>query len=280
MMIARRCALIVLVLALAGSQAACMMFYKRPDVELEAASTSISSSKEVCADVYASDTFAEAQDKLKEAQVAADQKEKGAKELALEAKELAEKSKAEAIRRGDEARATTSKNLAESRDVLANVDAALSELGEDEGGALFVSRMDSLRDLEVKIETQLRGAGCGLLAADEGSKTLLSGANELSADVESYSLSVMAEQQKQMTPILHSVVQGECLWCIAGYSTVYADPFLWPLIYSANRNQIEDPDLIFPGQVFEIPKDSTDEEKAEARHEARTRGPWSLYDGR
>jgi len=257
-----------------------MLFYKRPDVELEAASTSISSSKEVCADVYASDAFAEAQDKLKEAQVAADHKEKGAKELALEAKELAVKSKAEAIRRGDEARATTSKNLAESRDVLANVDAALSKLGEDAGGALFVSRMDSLRDLEVKTETQLREAGCGLLAAEEGSKTLLSGANELLADAESYSLSVKAEQQPvPPIPILHSVVQGECLWCIAGYSTMYSDPFLWPLIYSANRDQINDPDLIFPGQVFEVPRDSTDVEKAEARHEASTRGQWSLYDG-
>ena len=279
MMIARRCALIILVLALAGLQAACMLFYRRPDAELEAASTSISDSKEVCADVYASDAFAEAQDKLKEAQAAADHKEKGAKELALEAEALGEKSKAEAIRRGDEARATTSKNLAEARDVLANVDAALSELGEDEGNALFASRVDSLYDLEVKTETQLRGAGCGLLAAEEGSKTLLSGANELLADIESYSLSVKAKQQ-QIAPILHSVVQGECLWYIAGYSTAYSDPFLWPLIYSANRDQIEDPDLIFPGQVFEIPKDSTAEEKAEARHEARTRGPWSLYDGR
>ncbi|HUT04885.1 MAG TPA: hypothetical protein VM163_13445 [bacterium] len=256
-----------------------MLFYKRPDVELEAASTSISNSKEACADIYASDAFAEAQDKLKEAQVAADHKEKGAKDLALEAKELAEKSKADAIRRGDESRAITSKNLAESRDVLANVDAALSELGEDAGGALFVSRMDSLRDLEVKTETQLREAGCSLLAAEEGSKTLLSGANELLADVESYSFSVKAEQQP-VAPILHSVVQGECLWCIAGYSTVYSDPFLWPLIYSANRDQIKDPDLIFPGQVFEVPRDSTDVEKAEARHEARTRGQWSLYDGR
>ncbi len=278
MMIARRCALITLVLALAGLQAACMMFYKRPDVELEAASTSVSNSKEVCADIYASDAFAEAQDKLKEAQVAADHKEKGAKDLALEAKGLAEKSKADAIRRGDEARATTSKNLAEARDVLANVDAALSDLGEDEGGALFVSRMDSLRGLEVKTETQLREAGCGLLAAEDGSKTLLSGANELLADVESYALSVKAKQQ--VAPILHSVVQGECLWRIAGYSTLYSDPFLWPLIYSANRDQIKDPDLIFPGQVFEVLRDSTDAEKAEARHKASTRGDWSLYDGK
>jgi len=255
-----------------------MLFYKRPDAELEAASTTISSSKEVCADIYAPDAFAKAQDKLKEAQVAADHKEKTAKELALEAEKLAEQAKAEAIKRGDEARSTASKNLAAARDVLANIDAALSDLGEDKGGELFVSRKDSLRDLEAKTESQLRGSGCNLLAAEEGSKTLLSGAKELLADINSYALSVKAK--KAAAPVLHSVVRGECLWRIAGYSSLYSDPFLWPLIYSANRDQIKDPDLIFPGQVFEVPKDSTEAEKAAARHKASTRGAWSLYDGK
>lgn len=43
----------------------------------------------------------------------------------------------------------------------------------------------------------------------------------------------------------------DCLWRIA--LKVYDDASFWPAIYIANKNQIKDPDLIFPGQKFKIP---------------------------
>ncbi len=43
----------------------------------------------------------------------------------------------------------------------------------------------------------------------------------------------------------------DCLWRIA--EKVYKDAAYWPAIYIANRDQIKDPDLIFPGQKFVIP---------------------------
>ncbi len=43
----------------------------------------------------------------------------------------------------------------------------------------------------------------------------------------------------------------DCLWKIA--LKYYNNSRLWPLIYMANRDQIKDPDLIFPGQKFVIP---------------------------
>ncbi len=43
----------------------------------------------------------------------------------------------------------------------------------------------------------------------------------------------------------------DCLWRIA--LKVYNNARLWPLIYVANKDQIKDPDLIFPGQRFVIP---------------------------
>ena len=46
----------------------------------------------------------------------------------------------------------------------------------------------------------------------------------------------------------------DCLWRIAEYDDVYGDAFQWPKIYSANQDQIKDPDMIFPGQVFQIPR--------------------------
>ncbi|MBN2282735.1 MAG: LysM peptidoglycan-binding domain-containing protein [Deltaproteobacteria bacterium] len=52
----------------------------------------------------------------------------------------------------------------------------------------------------------------------------------------------------------HVVTKGECLWWIAEYEDVYNDPFMWPLIYDANKDQVQDPDLIYPDQVLRIPR--------------------------
>jgi len=55
----------------------------------------------------------------------------------------------------------------------------------------------------------------------------------------------------------------DCLWKIA--HKVYKNARLWPVIYMANKDQIKDPDLIFPGQKFVIPqlKEKTPPEKKE-----------------
>jgi len=45
----------------------------------------------------------------------------------------------------------------------------------------------------------------------------------------------------------------DCLWKIAGYKKIYNNARLWPKIYRANKSQIKNPDLIYPGQVFKIP---------------------------
>lgn len=55
-------------------------------------------------------------------------------------------------------------------------------------------------------------------------------------------------------PETHTVVQGEDLAKIAGYWEIYGDQAQWPVIYEANRDQMEDPDLIFPGQILRIPR--------------------------
>jgi len=61
--------------------------------------------------------------------------------------------------------------------------------------------------------------------------------------------------------INYTVVRGDHLWGIARKKEHYDNPFAWPIIYRANRDQIKNPDLIFPKQVFKIPN-LTDEEKA------------------
>jgi nucleoid-associated protein YgaU len=61
--------------------------------------------------------------------------------------------------------------------------------------------------------------------------------------------------------VIYTVVKGDYLWKIAKKDEFYGNGFAWPVIYNANRDQIKDPDLIYPKQEFKIPS-LNDEEKA------------------
>ncbi len=74
----------------------------------------------------------------------------------------------------------------------------------------------------------------------------------------------------------YTVEKGDNLWSISGQSDIYDNPFQWPLIYKANRDQIKDADLIFPGQELEITRGMSDAEIDAAINHAKTRGAWSL----
>ena len=49
----------------------------------------------------------------------------------------------------------------------------------------------------------------------------------------------------------YTVVKGDSLSKIAKH--LYGDAQQWRKIYEANRDQIKNPDLIYPGQTFTIP---------------------------
>jgi nucleoid-associated protein YgaU len=49
-----------------------------------------------------------------------------------------------------------------------------------------------------------------------------------------------------------TVQPGNTLWAIA--RETYGDGFLYVRVFEANRDQIRDPDLIYPGQVFSLPE--------------------------
>lgn len=52
----------------------------------------------------------------------------------------------------------------------------------------------------------------------------------------------------------YPVRQDQSLWSIAGRPEVYGNPFKWLLLYHANRDQIFDPDLIYPGMILMVPR--------------------------
>ncbi|UCH66803.1 MAG: LysM peptidoglycan-binding domain-containing protein [Ignavibacterium sp.] len=91
--------------------------------------------------------------------------------------------------------------------------------------------------------------------------------NKMSALPEFYS-KVHVQMQKALDAwvekpdvISYKVVRGDHLWGIAKKKEHYGNGFAWPIIYKANRDQIKDPDLIYPDQVFKIPP-LTEEEKS------------------
>jgi|SRR5690554_4731201 len=63
----------------------------------------------------------------------------------------------------------------------------------------------------------------------------------------------------------YTVVRGDYLAKIAGYSYIYDDDSKWGIIYRANRDQIQDPNLIYVDQVLKIPRGLPD--------------TWKVYNG-
>jgi hypothetical protein len=57
--------------------------------------------------------------------------------------------------------------------------------------------------------------------------------------------------------MVYTVVEGDCLWKISKKPMIYNDSHQWPKIYMSNKAKFKDPEnphLIFPDQVFDIPR--------------------------
>ncbi|MGA3208706.1 MAG: LysM peptidoglycan-binding domain-containing protein [Syntrophales bacterium] len=71
------------------------------------------------------------------------------------------------------------------------------------------------------------------------------------------------------------VKKGDCLWAIAKKKKIYNDPFLWPVIYEANKGKIKKANLIYPGQKLKIPRSGiTIDAIKDARKKAGAKKPY------
>jgi len=92
------------------------------------------------------------------------------------------------------------------------------------------------------------------------------------------------QQQEKTVPVIETSIKvkkkrvlvdevevqaGENLATLAAREEVYGDALLWPLIYKANRDQVKNPEEIFAGQIFVVPRDKSNDEADAARQEAR-----------
>lgn len=77
------------------------------------------------------------------------------------------------------------------------------------------------------------------------------------------------------SPKSHFVVKkGDSLWKIAASKKGLGDPFEWPLIFKANRDQIQDPDFIEVSQDLSFKKNYSQDEIADAVDKAKQTPPF------
>jgi nucleoid-associated protein YgaU len=82
-------------------------------------------------------------------------------------------------------------------------------------------------------------------------------------------------------PRSYTVVEGDWLIKISEMQRIYGDGMRWRRIYRANQDKIEDPNLIYPDQVFLIPRGTPSEHVIqEGETLARIAGYWEIYGDR
>lgn len=127
--------------------------------------------------------------------------------------------------------------------------AGLRALKSDVSGVLGMSpeeiyaKRDELQALKDRL-AEAQGNDLSLLSANE---SLLNSIESMIMQAE--------EKGKPAEPDTYTVARGDYLWRIAKKQDIYGDPYAWNRIYTSNRDQIKDPNLIFVNQIFRIPRD-------------------------
>ena len=101
-----------------------------------------------------------------------------------------------------------------------------------------------MADIEAEIE-RLKGEVSGAKSANDPL------ASEVAA------LEAQLRELKEL-PRSYTVVKGDYLIKISGMRRIYSDESAWKRIYRANRDKIDDPNLIYPDQIFLIPRGMPD----------------------
>jgi nucleoid-associated protein YgaU len=134
----------------------------------------------------------------------------------------------------------------EYRNALNGLEQQLKSLRQLPPGQIVDAREAGELD---RIEEQLRELKTNLLAALPESQAKIQAIERLLAELRGV--------QRPIPPVrtdIYTVVRGDHLWKIARRPSMYSDPFAWVRLYSANQDMIEDPNLIYPDWVINVPR--------------------------
>jgi len=124
--------------------------------------------------------------------------------------------------------------------------ANLESIGREIDGLAALSpeelfrRQDQIDEIENRIE-EAKGSNIAILTEMENKLS------ELDGKLSALKAKVPANIYDQYT-----VVNGDYLWKISKKEEIYGDPMQWMRIYSVNKDQIKNPDLIYAKQIFNI----------------------------
>jgi len=159
-----------------------------------------------------------------------------------------------------------SKVLPQEEEGIAEGDLVLDSVDYDEAGrAIIGGRASPGTRMRVYLDNELVGdtvAGADGRWSEGPGEPVVEGLHALRVDQIDGKGSVVARVETPFSREPARVAQpgeelvivqpGNSLWRIARRS--YGEGLQYSVIYQANREQIRDPDLIYPGQVFELPK--------------------------
>ena len=176
---------------------------------------------------------------------------------------------------------TLNKDISDLKQQIASLDQQI-QAAKDATMALVGATAETRRafeqklsDLESTVDNLARMSDADLLAHKEdvrGAQDQKDGlAKQRIAAIPEYDRRLQAIQQKldglRRTLADQSISAGhekvyvvktwaqdrDCLWNIAKKPSIYNNAFLWPKIYQANKDQLRDPNLIYPHQRLKIP---------------------------
>jgi len=150
---------------------------------------------------------------------------------------------------------------------------SLSGLKGDAGSMLnmspeeIYSKMGELDELQARL--------------DEVKKNPFSATSDNTAEINAIQNLINQAKDKgaAAVPPSYTVVRGDYLWKIAANADIYGDAYAWMRIYTSNKDQIQNPDLIYANQVFTIPRQVGPNEHlvAKGEHLSKIAGYSNVY---
>lgn len=120
----------------------------------------------------------------------------------------------------------------------------------------IIAQLEGLMELDPEVLIQRRGEVKAIAAqVEEFKQNKIAALPEMADRLASIGkmLAQLKARVAQPVTIDYTVSRGDNLWNIAKKEEVYADPYMWPRLYRANKDQIQDPDLIYPDQMLAVP---------------------------
>ena len=120
----------------------------------------------------------------------------------------------------------------------------------------IAAQLEGLLALAPEVLIQRRGEVNDLAAqVGELKENKISALPEMAAQLADIDKMIAQLKARVAQPVTidYTVAKGDNLWNISKMERIYADPYMWPRLYRANKDQIQDPDLIYPDQTLAVP---------------------------